>query len=488
MSDKVVRLVADDVVSSQVAPLASVCQVLVAQKDRLARDPADLFAILYDELPEEPFLGYDAAQWAAEKSFRDEAEKFRVDFSRDARLDIDAIISMLQPRSDRSLLAALNGLNKILLAVHPEFDDADSRALGPMESIGSRYRRTGRLNSDDVRGLLVPKLTRPGRPPGPQKKADGFDFIRLLNDSGKIEFIRAGEDVDPAPPPNAGPVRVAFAPMLGSLADVSFVRTDRPDGTDGYRLAPIAHPIRNRMQRVLRSLDESGAILAILPEGSLSEDLLKIWASELKRTAGNARRDGSQLRWILAGTGPCASSDPPPNRAVLLHRYTGQPVFQQDKINGFTLTDGQIHSWGLAGELGNGMAYEDIQHGLSTIVCECNIGRIAISICEDLGRPAASGSDLQRFGLTHLFVPVFSQPLRKRGWERIGAEPHVFQVGTWVCVANSLVVGRAQGKAGPVNIALVVGPHSESEEWRYHHAIKKCVHPETVVCIDLRVP
>lgn len=485
MSDKVDHPVAGDVVKDQSAPAASICQVSGVDVGRLTHDPADLFAVLYDELPEAPFAGREAAEWTSERTFWLEAEKIAEDFKASARIELSLIEGAVRQNDARLLFQLLVGLDKILLHAHPKYYDA-LLAMSPdlLKWIWTRYHATGRLNSVQVKGLLLPKLSSPGRPPGPQKKDDVFHFVRLVESARYIDFSRVDQDVDVLLPAHGEPIRVASAPMLGSLADVSLRRTPRPD-MDGYRLGPVESSVEPRIRQVLQSLDESGATLAVLPEACLSDALLGEWVSVLKETAGQAIKEGSDLQWILVGTGPCAESDPPFNRSMILHRYSGKRVFQQDKNNGFTLSAAQIDSWGLTPSLGKGRAAEDITHGDRLLVRECNIGRIALAICEDLGRPYTSGSDLQKFGLTHLLVPVFSQPLRAHYWEQAAAEPHVWNVGTWVIVVNSLVVGRAQGVAGPLNSVLVVGPSSNTDEWECRHFMLDYVDPTAVKYIDL---
>lgn len=200
--------------------------------------------------------------------------------------------------------------------------------------------------------------------------------------------------------------------------------------------------------------------------------------------AGSARDpapDDGRLQWLLVGTGPVGGGDPPANRGVLLMREGGHEILRYDKQFDFTLTPEIIRKWRLEA-LGPGPTLEDIRPGGKVVIREGALGRVAIVICEDLSRPCEL---LGQFGVSHLFVPVFSAPLRIGSWERWAADRHVDEFGGSVIVANSLAVGRAQELAGKLGTCVCIMPTDEdrAEYRKSHPTIGAADAPDEVVLL-----
>ena len=104
--------------------------------------------------------------------------------------------------------------------------------------------------------------------------------------------------------------------------------------------------------------------------------------------------------------------------------------------------------------------------------------RLAILVCEDVSRAQDLGPVIRDFGVSHIFVPVFSRPLRQHRWENAAADEHMRETGSTVVVANSLVMRTILGDADG-GTALAASPWSRSA------AIGRCEDPADIVCFTL---
>jgi predicted amidohydrolase len=198
-----------------------------------------------------------------------------------------------------------------------------------------------------------------------------------------------------------------------------------------------------------------------MPESTLTDDLLTCWQDIAYSTAARHKK----LRWLLAGSGPLGTDDPPPNRAVLLDRWTGDSLLTQDKLAGFTLTAEQARDWNLGNQPANGSAAEYLTGGSSISVRESSLGRLAVLICEDLNQSARWERELIECGISHLLVPIFAKPIMQYGWQRHAAERQIDNLGAWLIIANSRVVQQAMNPAltdSEGHTCLIAGPSGPS--------------------------
>ncbi len=225
------------------------------------------------------------------------------------------------------------------------------------------------------------------------------------------------------------PVAVGCAPVLETYDDVEIEFAER-DGTTVYRLRPMdSSGLRSRIKAIVRRLDESGAQLAVMPEASLSDALLEHWKEVAFDTAGRDR-NRRPLRFILLGTGPLGGGDPPPNRAVLLDRWTGRELLVQDKLSGFTLDAAQLRLWRLP-DAATGTAAEYIRPGGKISVLDSSLGYRRA----DLRGPRPVD-------------PLGARAARVRGVAP--ARPHLLQADPGVPVggAGRRAAGRGDGRVG----------------------------------------
>ncbi len=420
-------------------------------------DPADLFIRLYDALPDHRFQGWQATDWHRDPAVRRRADEICETVLALGRLDPDLTEEIIEADGDRGRFAILLGLDAALAYASPYSPYHDAPALS---GVLIQYLTEGRLNSDERDGALLPRCAFPGRPLGRRTKAEFFGVHRVP----PAEWERIDHSVLPAVNDahfnRDEPVTIGCAPVLETFDDVEIGFEHRYDMTL-YRLRPVdSDAVRKRIRTIVRRLDEAGARIAVMPEIALSDGLLEHWKEVAYDTAGRDR-DQHPLRYIMLGSGPLGPGDPPPNRAVLIDRWTGEELLVQDKLSGFTLDQDQMRLWRLPGAPESGTADEHIQPGTRVSVLDMALGRLAVLICEDLTRSIGWERELLACGVSHLLVPIFSKPILRYRWEQQGAERQIATLGSWVTVANSLVVGTVipdDELPGPRYTALVAGP------------------------------
>ncbi|NVI86834.1 hypothetical protein [Actinomadura sp. BRA 177] len=422
-------------------------------------EPADLFVRLYDAMPDEVFQGWTATRWYEDEQVRRRANEIGEIVLEHGVLAPAVSEEIIAEYGDRGRFMILLGLDIALVHASPYGPYHDAPALA---GVLVTYLTEGRFNGPGTTGALLPRCAFPGRPRGLRAKAEFFGVHRVP----QAEWDMIDHSVLPAVhDPHFSrdePVAVGCAPVLETYDDVEIEFAER-DGTTVYRLRPMdSSGLRSRIKAIVRRLDESGAQLAVMPEASLSDALLEHWKEVAFDTAGRDR-NRRPLRFILLGTGPLGGGDPPPNRAVLLDRWTGRELLVQDKLSGFTLDAAQLRLWRLPDAPATGTAAEYIRPGGKISVLDSSLGRLAVLICEDLGRSIRWERELLACGVSHLLVPIFSKPILEYRWEEQGAERQVAEMGAWVTVSNSLAVGAAIPDGdlpGPRYTCLVAGPRS----------------------------
>lgn len=417
-------------------------------------DPADLFVRLYDELPAQLHRDWPANLWYEDARIRRAAAELTERIVDDGGLDPAEAAAAVAAEGDRGRFTLLLALDGALALANPYGPFHDASAL---TGITVRYLVEGRFDSGAAGGALLPRCALPGRPEGMRTLPDFFGVHRVpphLWDG--IEHAQLPAVHDPHLPRDE-PVEVGCAPLMESYDDVRVGFAERAARTV-YRLDPAdSAAVRARIRTIVRRLDEAGARIAVLPEATLSDGLLEVW----KEAAFDTARKGGPLRLLMLGSGPLGGGDPPPNRAVLIDRWTGEELLVQDKLSPFVLGEQQLRDWALPGAPGAGTAEEDITPGGTVRLLDCSLGRLAVLICEDLSRAERWDRELMAAGASHLMVPIFSKPILRFRWEEQNAQRQVNTLGAWVVVANSLVVGNGMTPNpadGERHTCLVAGP------------------------------
>jgi hypothetical protein len=452
-------------------------------------DPADLFLELYDAIDDGPFNDQRALRWRrSDRWARDTADLICANVIRTGRAPSE-LIAPVVAEGERGMFAAMMGLDQALMYADPLY--GTPAETGETYDLLFRYLTTGRLNSKVEDGLLLFRLAGVPRPRGLPSRTTAFHLLRVpaaIIDTYKIDFDRLPMAFDiPFQTPSAdgrARIYVGCAPMLAGYDEMEISARD-DDGINRYRLRPRTKPLQARVRSILAALDRSGATIGILPEATLSDELLATWKDALRE---QPVAWDSPLTWILVGTGPVGGGDPPFNRAVLLSREGGHELLCYDKHFDFTLTPAQLKRWRLAELIGEALACEDIHRGDRLVIRECLLGRFAILICEDLTRLTDAGAALGHLGVSHVLVPIFSPPIRSTSWDSCASDDAVSQIGTAaIVVANSLAVGRAmelKGALGTCSSAIL--PEDAGDEWKdVQREIRKCADPERVSLLEV---
>ncbi|MFD8500956.1 hypothetical protein [Amycolatopsis sp. NPDC059657] len=421
-------------------------------------DPADAYVKLYDQLKSEHADALD--EW----SLRDDVSQARDSVCAEVRatgtLDDRWL---LRHAHDRCLLfGILRGLDLALLSANPETGAPDGSAL---DYLRARLELTGKLNDQAV-GLLLPSRASDGRPGVDPDSIDDFlHFLRLspeisadvqihpvpaLHDLPRTAKTSTSGVLEPKPP-----LTIAQLPLLAGPEDLRWNIVESDDRF--YTVVPDATRIGPRLPAALRALDQSGASLAILPEGCLTDDLLPQWQELLKSTP--RPKDGS-LTWLLLGTGPVVSVGPKPqsnrlpNRAVLVHRNGWlAPLMTQDKLSGFCFTPDQQEIYRI--DLGGVKRDEFISHNTTLTVLEGRAGRFAVQICEDFGR-LRQQSRVVLTGATHIIVPVLAASMWDSGWQARAGQVMALDLGAKAAVSNGLAIERFYNETTPSPTLLTV--------------------------------
>jgi predicted amidohydrolase len=406
---------------------------------------ADLFCELFDRLDADRFHAEGEA-WMADPALASTAAA-----AEQAALDGRPIASA---DGGQEIFGTLLGLDRALAYANPFFAGAAPSALS---EYALRYAESGRLDSGERPGALLPRFARPGRRGQlPDDLADAFGFVVRVDaarwDACDHAALPAHSRL--SRPDRETGLRVATAPMIRAPDELEWEVQER-SGLRFYRIHPAdMEPTRERVDKVIAAWDEHDVVIGVAPELCLSRALLDRWQSALSERAAAAT---SRLRLVVAGSGDVEGASPPANEALLLDARTGEVLVRQRKVHPFNFSPEDLELWGLADRL-TAPIDEDLDRGERVCVIEAGGARLAILVCEDLARLHAFAAALHAHGVSLLLVPVFARPTKDRRWERARAEVYSDAIGSSVVVANSLVIAEILGTPGPVGTAIAVAP------------------------------
>lgn len=457
-------------------------------------DPADAYVEIYDTL-----RGCAAgllSDWSENAAVKSAAEQVRRDVEADGELS-ERWLPGATGHPSPELLGVLLGLDRALLNANGEADALSTRTLGYLRS---RLQIHGRLN-DGTSGSLLFRRARSARPnTEPQTLGDFLNLVRVPA-SARVHIVPVAEVLDL---PDRGVANseeldvlprlpVAQFPMLAERADLRWRQLNN-NGRKFYSVGPD-DSLSAHVSDVLAAADASGAVLALLPEASLSDHLVRSWRDTLANTP---RPDDSQLTWLMVGTGPVtevggpATCNRPTNRAVLLHRR-GDVLLTQDKQRGFTFTAGQQTEYEI--DLG-GTRDEYLAQGTSLALLEARYGRFGVLICEDADQHSPQ-SDIIAVGATHLLVPILAAAMWDQGWQAVAAKRFVMEAGTDVAVCNGVAFHRFVPfphaprpplalKPAPT-LLIITAPPGHTGEWPSHDDLVTAhAAPDSVAALDAR--
>ncbi|TAM67377.1 hypothetical protein [Mycobacterium sp.] len=358
---------------------------------------------------------------------------------------VDEIITNLGYPTDR--MEAIQEAFALLLGIDRAFAGLDPFRSDDRDELWKYRARLWKDNRLDT-GLasparVLPRRAIPVRGRGnPEKLDEEFEHLLLIQPSptSSIDYAIADpqHDMTVEEIRRTDTLEIACIPFLGQYNELDITHgLFAPPSTNYYSIQPgktLAY-WEDRMDRILRELESKKIHFAILPELALSNNLLKAWQAKLRASTRSPQ-------WLLAGTGKLGSSHGgplPPNRAMLLSDG-GDEVMGQDKLRPFDMSADTVDRWQLASYLGKQDLVEGMTEGTVRRIRDFRAGRVAILICEDHGRLVQEVANLVEHGPTLIFVPIFSEPIRRFFWEHKAATDDVLALGASVIVSNSCAV------------------------------------------------
>jgi predicted amidohydrolase len=398
-------------------------------------DIADVFCEVYDALSdtvmrhraEEFMTAVDLAQLSNAVASLAESGKLTADSVR------ERIVGHAD--ADAARFACLRGLDRVFAHVNPLMSASPPARL---QDFALDVAERQRLDSGAAGGALLLRLRERGRPVQlPASRRDAFRSVLRVSELtfGTVDYRQMAETAHFQRREIERGLVVACAPFVADPDELSFHIDDRPGGRF-YRIHP-----RNlqstvaRIPEVIEAMEASGAQLGLIPELTLTPDLLEAWQVQLRRP-----RPGGSLQWILVGSGDLCDRPRPANAAILLDARTGARLGRQDKLNPFNFSSEELEHWSLCDRLGEEPIDEDLEPGDRLLILDAGGVRLAVLVCEDLGDVEDLAALVRDMGVSILLVPVFARPTKDRRWERNSADVHARATGSTIVVANSQVM------------------------------------------------
>lgn len=443
--------------------------------DQTLHELPDLFCELYDELDVE-ILRANIDVWQADAGLHSQSmtvaagiEKGRDNVSR-LRLRLDNCDQLEATR-----FALLRGMDRTFAHVNPHLAGPDTPSA--LARLAAHVAARHRLDSGLHGGALLPRLVQPGQP-GQLADHPREAFTRVVRvppeSWSAAEHRSLGEAAVFHRHELRRGIKVGCVPFLEDPDELSFAVEQRGSARV-YRIRPrdlaVTH---DRVVSVVAALDAAEVEIALVPELTLTPRLLKCWQNALRA----ANRGRSRLHWLLVGSGDLDGGRRPRNTAVLLNGRTGEVLARQDKLYPFNFSRKELRRWGLTGRLGDQPIDEDLQPGERLCILEAGVMRVAVLVCEDLGRVVDIAARVRDFGVSHLLVPVFARPTKDRRWERAAADMHSRATGSVTVVSNSLVMQTILGSGE--GTALVIWPEVGDA------LVGRSLHPADPGCFVLR--
>ena len=305
----------------------------------MSQDYADGFCELFDRLDLAQFHAEGEAWMADSQVAATAAEVER------AALNGEPVAA---PDGGLQTFAVLLGLDAALAHANPLFGAAAPAAL---TEYALRYAESGRFDSGQIPGALLPRFARPGRRGQlPDDLADAFGSVVRVDPAGWDACDHAALPARSRltrPEREAG-LRLATAAMIREPDELEWEVQER-SGLRFYRIHPAdLEPMATRVEKVIAAWDEQHVSIGIAPELCLSRALLERWQVALRERVGAGT---SRLRLVVAGSGNLDGSSPPANEAVLLDARTGEVLVRQRKIHPFNFSHEDLELWGLADRL-----------------------------------------------------------------------------------------------------------------------------------------
>lgn len=362
------------------------------------------------------------------------------------------------PRADQPGWSAIDEmlaqstLDRLLASCHPDFGAGAPRVPEPIAAeLDREYRSAGWWLRTD-RALVIPRRRGPHGALFDVGQAGPLRYSCCITGSALdlLDVVRLREEDEPDDVAAVSASHCAVAPIVGAVElSIAFERRPSNGGwVYGPELTPGAVTAKV-LETTIDAAADSGARVLVCPEYSLDESLLELWSKVLAERDWSG--DGSELQWVLVGTGP-VDGGPLSNTAVLLDRH-GVEVLRQPKTAPFDLGPRAWSTGWCCPDYDDAVEAEGADERLTPARCwrvmESRAGRIAVAICESL-KPRVETDTLIALGKVRpslILTPVFGKPSDDSIWER-GATGAWGDAGADVVIANSVVVAEWRELAG----------------------------------------
>jgi predicted amidohydrolase len=318
----------------------------------------------------------------------------------------------------------------------------------------------GRLNMDPDLGYVLLKRPRWGRWSDPDLELP--DAGTSPWDAFKSLIVTPTEIFATDPDDQARPRAVRFS---YSMVDPTTLRAVAPDWEPVIGFAPIAErpedidielvqgdtkhwydtrarDLGARASAAVEALCSAGAHIIVFPEMVVHPEAIAAIQSATA-TYGPA----SQLRMVLAGTSRQLGAGARPFNEALLFNHRGTNIGRQRKLHRWNLSRDLRARYGLqppdlddAADL-----FEFITPGEEVVVIEqAQFGRIAVMICEDLGRSEPGQWLRDHMLLDWLLTPIFDSSMHPSRWMAQRGRDAALGGRCRVIVANSFSLTHMQ--------------------------------------------
>jgi hypothetical protein len=321
--------------------------------------------------------------------------------------------------------------------------------------------KLGRFNTEVQLGQVIPKRPRWGR--FHDYDVEGF---RDLSDADWFSALKVVPLEIPASDPDdsvkrrkiqlnyrflephrlrateADQLVVGIAPVAELKNDISLkLRNSR--GRHWYDA--IAKNLGRRADEAVKALCKAGANIIVFPEMTMSPIALNAVEKAIARYGPT-----SSLRLVVAGTSRRARHRNAPYNEALIYTIRGKPIGTQRKLHRWNLNLHQRERIGLnvKGLDEQAKLFEFITPGDEMVVFEIPIfGRIAVLICEDLGRIQPAKWLLKNMYLDWVFTPILDTSIMTDRWMGKHGRKAARLGRSRVVVVNSLPLTLRQNEA-----------------------------------------
>jgi hypothetical protein len=320
--------------------------------------------------------------------------------------------------------------------------------------------KTGRFNTDSGLGYVLPKRPRWGRWSDPD--------LELPNGAHSVwetfkSLIVAPAEIaasDPDDPSHARTVRFSYR-----LVDPTILRAVEPDWQPVIGFAPLAEApddldirlvkedgkhwydaqvrdLGSRAATTVQVLCEAGAHIIVFPELVMHPEAL-----QAIRRAIATHGPRSQLRLVLAGTSRQPSGGSRPLNEARLFNHRGTEIARQCKLHRWNLPHDLRKRYGLDDTSLDGTAalFEFMTPGEEILVVEqSQFGRLAVMVCEDLGRSEPGHWLREHMLLDWLLTPILDSSMNPDRWMAQCGSKAALGGRCRVIVANSFSLTHRQ--------------------------------------------